>query len=281
MFQKRSKKAMLWSLVAVVLSMALLITLAIVFVPQKEVEAKAVTPEPTVQGKERDTFRILVAGSDATSGLCDVLMLVSIDRSTGEVFVLQIPRDTYAKYTEKSYRKLNGAYAELGGMTGLSEFLSSALGVQIDRTLHLSPSAFRTIVDALGGVEIELPRDLDYEDPAQGLSIHLRAGKQTLNGAEAEQFVRYRAGYAQGDLDRLDAQKIFLSALFTKLSGLGTFEATRLAMSLRGEVDGNFDAADILSLSRELLSISSERVFFVTAPGAAVTATQRDRKSVV
>jgi len=272
-FQKRSKKAIFWSLLAVVLTVALLVSLAVVFLPKKEVEAKA-APEPTEGGEKRDAFRILVAGSDATSGLCDVLMLVSIDRTTHEVFVLQIPRDTYAKYTDKSYRKMNGAYAELGGMSGVADFLSSALGVPIDRTLHLSPSAFRTIVDAMGGVEIDLPRDLHYEDPAQGLSIHLKAGKQTLNGAEAEQFVRYRAGYAQGDLDRLDAQKIFLSALFQKLSSLGSIEAARLAMKMRGEVDGNFDAADILSLSGELLKISPEKVFFVTAPGQAVTATQ-------
>ncbi|MBQ2999276.1 MAG: LCP family protein [Clostridia bacterium] len=273
MFQKRSKKAIFGSLLAVVLTVALLVSLAVVFLPKKTVEAKA-TPEPTEWKGERDAFRILVAGSDATSGLCDVLMLVSIDRTTHEVFVLQIPRDTYAKYTDKSYRKMNGAYAELGGMSGVADFLSSALGVPIDRTLHLSPSAFRTIVDAMGGVEIDLPRDLHYEDPAQGLSIHLKAGKQTLNGAEAEQFVRYRAGYAQGDLDRLDAQKIFLSALFQKLSSLGSIEAARLAMKMRGEVDGNFDAADILSLSGELLKISPEKVFFVTAPGQAVTATQ-------
>ena len=272
-FQKRTKKAIFGSLLAVVLTVALLVSLAVVFLPKKEVEAKA-TPVPTEWEGERDAFRILVAGSDATSGLCDVLMLVSIDRTTNEVFVLQIPRDTYANYTEKSYRKINGAYAALGGMAGLADFLSSALGVPIDRTLHLSPSAFRAIVDAIGGVEIDLPRDLHYEDPAQGLSIHLRAGKQTLNGAEAEQFVRYRAGYAQGDLDRLDAQKIFLSALFQKLSSVGPIEAARLAMKMRGEVDGNFEAADILSLSGELLKISPEKVFFVTAPGQAVTATQ-------
>jgi len=272
-FQKRSRKAMLGSLLAVLLAVALLLSLAGIFLPKKEVGAKT-TPEPTEWEGERDAFRILVAGSDATSGLCDVLMLVSIDRTTHEVFVLQIPRDTYANYTDKNYRKLNGAYAELGGMAGLSEFLSSALGIPIDRTLHLSPSAFRTVVDALGGVEIDLPRNLNYEDPAQGLSIHLKAGKQTLNGAQAEQFVRYRSGYAQGDLDRLDAQKIFLSALFRRLSGLGVTEAASLAMEMRGVLDSNLDAGDIFSLSRELLTLTPERIFFVTAPGEATTATQ-------
>jgi len=272
-FQKRSPKAMLGSLLAVILTVALLISLTVIFLPKKEVAAKA-TPEPIVWEGERDAFRILVAGSDATSGLCDVLMLVSIDRTTNEVFVLQIPRDTYANYTEKNYRKLNGAYAELGGMAGLSDFLSSALGISIDRTLHLSPSAFRTIVDAIGGVEIDLPRNLDYEDPAQGLSIHLKAGKQTLDGTQAEQFVRYRSGYAQGDLDRLDAQKLFLSALFHRLSRLGVTEGASLAMRMRAEVDSNLDAGDILSLSKELLTLSSEEIFFVTAPGQSVTATQ-------
>jgi LCP family protein required for cell wall assembly len=229
-------------------------------------------PEVTETIGQENCFRVLVAGSDATSGLCDVLMLVSIDRVSHEVFVLQIPRDTYAKYTEKSYRKLNGAVASLGGMDGFRDFLSQVFGISIDRTLHLSPSAFRTVVDALGGVEIDLPRDLDYDDPAQKLSIHLKAGAQTLDGAGAEQFVRYRAGYVQGDLDRIDAQKLFLSALFRKISTLGVFEAATIAMRMRDEVDTDFDTSDIFSLAGELISLSPERVFFVTAPGAAVTA---------
>ena len=272
--QKKTKTIILGSAIAACLAAALLISWVLGAFP-KRAELQPL-PEPTERtgGGGEESFRFLVAGSDATSGLCDVLMLVSIDRATHEVFVLQLPRDTYANYTEKSYRKLNGAVAELGGMDGFAEFLSEALGVSIDRTLHLSPSAFRTIVDSLGGVEIELPRDLDYDDPAQRLSIHLKAGRQTLDGAAAEQFVRYRAGYAQGDLDRIDAQKLFLSALFHKVSTLGMLGAATLAMKMRGVVDTDLGASDILALSEELFSISSEQVYFVTAPGEAVTATK-------
>lgn len=273
MFQKKTKKIILGSVLAACLAVALLIPFFLGAFPKSSGEQQRL-PEVAESLRARNCFRFLVAGSDATSGLCDVLMLISVDRTSHEVFVLQLPRDTYAEYTEKSYRKLNGAYASLGGMDGFAEFLSEALGVSIDRTLHLSPSAFRTAVDAIGGVEIELPRDLDYEDPSQGLSIHLKAGQQTLYGAEAEQFVRYRAGYAQGDLDRIDAQKLFLSALFRKISSLGVRQTASLALRLRSEVDTNLDAADIFTLAGELISLSPERVYFVTAPGAAVTAEQ-------
>ena len=270
MILKKGKNIIFWSAIAACLAAALLVSMILGSLPKKAEDRSLPEVTETIGGG--NYFRFLVAGSDATSGLCDVLMLVSIDRASHEVFVLQIPRDTYAKYTEKSYRKLNGAYASLGGMDGFREFLSKALGVSIDRTLHLSPSAFRSAVDALGGVEIDLPRDLDYDDPAQKLSIHLKAGKQTLDGAGAEQFVRYRAGYVQGDLDRIDAQKLFLSALFRKVSELGVFEAATLAIRMRNEVDTDLEASDIFSLAGELISLSPDRVFFVTAPVAAVTA---------
>ena len=270
--QKRTKKIVIGSVLAAILAAVLLIAFMIASFPKKVAEVSL--PDVVEPKENREYFRMLVAGSDATTGLCDVLMLVSIDLSAHEVFVLQIPRDTYAEYTEKSYRKLNGARASLGGMEAFAEFLSGALGVSIDRTLHLSPAAFRTIIDELGGEEIELPRDLDYDDPAQNLSIHLKAGPQTLGGVEAEQFVRYRADYAQGDLDRIDAQKLFLSALFEKVSQMGVLRASALALRLRGEVDTDIDVGDVLPLAKELFSISPERVHFVTAPGEAMTASQ-------
>ena len=270
--QKKTKKIILGSVLSACLAAALLIPLMLGMFPKRTAEASL--PELTERVGGKESFRFLLAGSDATSGLCDVLMLISIDRVSHEVFVLQLPRDTYANYTEKSYRKLNGAVAELGGMDRFAEFLSRSLGVSIDRTIHLSPSAFRTVVDTLGGVEIELPYDLNYDDPAQGLSIHLKAGTQTLDGAKAEQFVRYRSGYAKGDLDRIDAQKLFLSALFRKVSTLGVLEVASLAMKMRGEVDTDLDASDIFALASELIKLSPERVFFVTAPGAPAVAEQ-------
>ena len=74
----------------------------------------------------------LVLGKDEASGLYDVIMLVSYNATKNEIGVVQIPRDTYAEFTESSYKKLNGAVAALGGERELCEFLSNALSVKID-----------------------------------------------------------------------------------------------------------------------------------------------------
>lgn len=237
--------------------------------PSEDVDASGAL----AQSGEGSVFNVLLTASDRTSGLTDVMMLVSLDRVKNTVTVMQIPRDTYASYTGDSYRKLNGAYKVLGGADGLRDFLSQAFSIKIDRYLMLSPDAFRSVVDAVGGVEIDLPRALYYYDPAQNYLIDLPAGKQRLNGEMAEQFVRYRSGYADGDLGRIDAQKLFLSAFFEQVKeNMSPATLAKLASSVIDGVDSDFLLSDAISLSGELLSLDPENIFFVTAPGEAAVA---------
>lgn len=229
--------------------------------------------QSAIANVSRGRFNLLVAGTDRTSGLTDVMMLLSLDRDANTVSILQIPRDTYAAYTDKSYKKLNGAYGALGGGRELANFISDAFAIKIDRYAVLSPDALRAAVDAVGGVEIELDEPLYYRDPHQGLSISLPKGKQILNGERAEQFIRYRSGYASGDIGRMDAQKVFMTALFKKLSTeLSPLSLAKLASGLIGKTDTDITPADIGMLSRELSSIGADKVYFVTAPGEAADA---------
>ena len=221
---------------------------------------------------EKGYFRLLVSGVDRASGLSDVLMLVSICRDTGEIRILQLPRDTYASYTERSYRKLNGAPSLLG-LSETKAFLSEALGISIDRYVRISLDTVRKAVDAVGGVEITIDKPMRYEDPEQGLSILLNAGTQTLNGAQAEQFLRFRAGYVNGDLGRIEAQKIFLSALFQKMKNeFHAWSAIKLATVLWGDVKTDLTLPELTWLIPELYESKSERIFLVTAPGEAAIA---------
>lgn len=221
---------------------------------------------------EKGYFRLLVSGVDRASGLSDVMMLVSICRDTGEIGILQLPRDTYAVYTERSYRKLNGAPSSLG-LSETKDFLSKALGIPIDRYVRISLDTVRKAVDAVGGVEITIDKPMRYEDPEQGLSIVLNEGTQTLNGAQAEQFLRFRAGYANGDLGRLDAQKIFLSALFKKLKNeFQAWSAIKLATVLLGDVKTDLTLSELTWLIPELYESQSDQIFLVTAPGEAAIA---------
>lgn len=218
-------------------------------------------------------YCILVTGEDKVSGLCDVIMLVSVDTRNERICVMQIPRDTYAEYTEESYKKLNGAANALGGVEGLRAFLSQSLGVTIDGYLALDLASFRRIIDTIGGVEIELDRAIRYTDAEQGLFIDLPSGRQVLDGRKAEMLVRYRKGYADGDIGRLGAQKRFLASLFASLQQkVNSDNAYSLADALMDGLDTDIGIATAVALGLEALTTKSERLIFVTAPGEQIVA---------
>ena len=166
--------------------------------------------EPTSTATDR-VLRFLVMGCDRAAGLTDSIFIVTVNETAKQASVLQIPRDTYANYTDRDYKKLNGAKRALGE-NGVKTLLSEALGVPIDYFVVLDLSALRRVVDAVGGVDVEIPCEMSYTDEAQGLTVRLPKGLRHLTGEEAEQLVRYRSGYANADLGRLDAQKLFLRA---------------------------------------------------------------------
>ncbi len=258
----------------IVLLVALLTVLVIARNGRSE---RIITEEETARTASTsvEPIHILVAGEDRTSGLHDVLMLVRVDPSTAHVSILQIPRDTYAAYTDGSYRKLNGAAKRLGGMEALCDFLSGAFDVEIQRYVSLDADVLSTVVDAVGGVEITLPEALHYEDPAQGLSIHLPAGKQMLDGKQAEYFVRYRMGYVRGDLGRIDAQKLFLAALAARLrTSFDLWSATRLVATILPHMDTNLSLGEATTLVRTAFAVDDESVVMLTLPGEETVAEQ-------
>lgn len=218
---------------------------------------------------------ILVAGQDRTVGLCDFLMLVSVDHASGRTCLLSLPRDTFAAYNNGSYCKLNGAMQALGGMEGFCSFLRESMGVPVDRYLLMDPDALRVAVDAVGGVEMTLPEPMDYEDPAQGLSIHLPAGTQTLDGRKAEQFVRFRADYTSGDLGRIDAQKMFLASFLRTLKSKITLPALiKLVCMVPEHTETDLSVGELVSLGKAALASDGGAVSFFTLPGKACTVSQ-------
>lgn len=212
-------------------------------------------------------FCMLVLGKDETSGLCDVMMLLSLDRENGTASIMQIPRDTYALYGDGSHRKLNAA-ASILGEEELCAFLSNSLGIKIDGYVSLELDAFRKIVDRVGGVEVTLKKALYYEDPSQGLYIYLPKGRQTLDGEKAEMLVRYRNGYSGGDLDRLDAQKVFLAALFSSVKkNVNILNAYGIATDILPNLKTDIGAPTLVSLGLEALRLEGAEIRVMTLPG--------------
>ena len=150
--------------------------------------------------------------------------------------------------------------------------LSTALSIRIDGYLTLELDAFRKAVDAIGGVEMYLPERLYYSDPAQKLYIDLPAGNQVLDGRKAEMLIRFRSGYSQGDLDRLDMQKRFLLAFFKQIkSNVDASEVYGLIKSVFPHVRTNVTLPLAAALGVKALSLKSDSLCFMTLPGEAVT----------
>ena len=213
----------------------------------------------------------MILGRDAKAGLTDVIILLSLDVENNAMQLVQLPRDTYANYTSKNYKKLNGAYRTLGGV-GMTEFLKKHLGVPVDRYVCVDLAVFSELVDALGGVPIHIPADMDYDDPAQSLHIHLDAGDQVLSGEQAQMFVRFRSGYASADLGRMDAQKLFLAALAKQVkSTLTVSKAAELAANCFGKLKTNLTLRECIGCVRAMMDLELQAVSMTTLAGESAT----------
>lgn len=225
--------------------------------------------EQMTAAEEESVLRILVMGCDAKAGLTDSIFILAIKEECGDVGILQIPRDTYAAYTDRDYRKLNGAWKTLGPLQ-IRGFYSEALGVPIDGFVVLNLSDLRRIVDAVGGVDIEIPESMDYSDPAQDLEIHFTAGHAHLDGRAAEKFVRYRSGYANADLGRLDAQKLFMQAFARRLRQIGAGRASCVLAASLTAVQTDLSLPKLVRAAAALERSSVQEVAIATIPGQAV-----------
>jgi len=205
---------------------------------------------------------------DEVSGLADVILLASFNLKTQKFVVLQIPRDTYFNVSNASYKKINGAISELGGIKNFAQELELAWNIEIDYTVKFTLDAFGRLVDSIGGVSVIIPNDMDYDDPYQNLHIHLEKGEHLLDGEKAKQFVRFRSGYVRGDIDRTDAQKIFIAALVEKVTtDISIFQMSSLIDILLDDVETDMKFSDCLELANQMISLKPENVVMLTACG--------------
>lgn len=225
------------------------------------------TADKTADSSCDEICNILFMGLDDAAGLCDVMMLIGVNFTDRSVAVAQLPRDTYAKYTEASYKKLNGAYRALGGARETADFISECFEIEIHRCVCIRLDTLGRIVDALGGIDINIPFDMKYSDAEQGLYIDLKKGITHLDGDAAQQFVRYRSGYFNGDLGRIDAQKLFMSSFFARLTeSFSPVTLAKLVGALKG-VETDFEMSEISSMATRALEMSTDNLFMLTLPG--------------
>ena len=225
----------------------------------------------TPDGRKDRFYTILVGGLDNANGGSDTNLLVAMDAETGSINILSIPRDTLLNVSW-SVKKLNNAYHH-GGFDRTRSEVSRLLGIPIDYYITVDLNAFVELVDAIGGVEFEIPVGMDYDDPYQDLSIHFSAGLRLLNGEEALQVVRWRqnndgTGYATADIGRIGTQQAFLMAAARQTLRFANLDKLpSLVEIFHKNVKTNLESSNILWLAEQALSMGSDAIQFHTLPG--------------
>lgn len=164
-----------------------------------------------------------------SQGMTDTMIICSYDPKTQEASMLSIPRDTFigdSKYSASVYDKINSVYSNKGGGAEGAEAVlkevNELTGLDIKNYVVIDTKALTELVDAIGGVEFNVPMDMKYNDKKQDLHIDLKEGWQTLNGDQVEQLVRFRHNsdgstysyeYGMEDFGRMKTQRKVITAI--------------------------------------------------------------------
>ena len=168
----------------------------------------------------KDKATVMIMGVDERAddvGRSDTLMIATLDPDKNQAALLSVPRDTRVKIKGHGFDKINAAYA-YGGRKLTQETIESLLNTHIDHYIKINVHGFTKIIDALGGIDIDVEKRMYYEDPWDddgGLYIDLQPGMQHMDGKTAITYVRYRD--EEGDIGRIKRQHNFMKAVIDKL----------------------------------------------------------------
>lgn len=234
---------------------------------QEDTEAAAQAAALAAHTERKDNFyTILVSGCDDGNGNSDTNILLAVDAGNDYIHGVSIARDTKAVWDGKNH-KINAAFGS-GGVEKLAEVIGDQLGIPVDFTVSVDLKGFVALVDAIGGVDFDVPVDMDYEDPYQDLYIHFSAGMQHLTGEEALKVVRCRSVYATQDIGRMETQQKFLKAVAQQTLTLSNLDKIpEFANIFNQYVETDLTLGNLAWLGKEAISMGSDAISFSTLPG--------------
>lgn len=232
-----------------------------------------------VKAKNNETVNILVLGMDigdtkntenTSARRTDTMMLLNYNPRTDYINIVSIPRDTLIEVENAHdgngnyipYWKINAAYA-LGGEEEVIEQVQDLLDITVNYLVEVDYAAFRNLIDAIGGVEMTIDRDMYYDDDAQDLHINFKKGETVLlDGQKAEEFFRWRknndgTGLADGDLGRIKNQQKFISKLIEKCTDPSIItRVPDILKAIKENVVTNMSGTDMVKYGLEMISNS-------------------------
>lgn len=231
---------------------------------------------------------VLIMATDAEGTRTDTIMVASYNKNKDNLTFISIPRDTYVTVDDDIFTVMRSEFPQPGsksmkintihhfagekyGVDFLKKEVSKLLNLRIDYYIKLDFDAFRYVIDAVGGIEFDVPRDMKYSDPYQDLYIDLKKGMQHLDGNQSEQLLRYRSGYANADIGRIDVQLSFIKEFISQTLSKGTI-LTHPSVYLNAVFKYNYletDAGifDIISYGMLIGGINADNIDTCTLPG--------------
>ena len=229
---------------------------------------------PTVSGNRKDGwYTFLLVGTDMDDGNTDTLMVVSYDTKGQKINIMSIPRDTMINESW-DIKKINSVYSRTGNsLDSLENRIQRLIGFKPDFYVKVELGMFVELVDLVGGVEFDVPQDMNYDDPWQDLHIHLTKGVQTLDGEHAMELVRFRR-YSEGDIKRVEVQQDFMKALIKECLSIRHWGKIKAYIDLAMKnIETDLESGSIVWFASNVLGLSGtsaltmEDVETCTLPG--------------
>jgi polyisoprenyl-teichoic acid--peptidoglycan teichoic acid transferase len=204
---------------------------------------------------------------ESFAGDSDTMMLVRLNPRDQSIRLLSIPRGTMIAIPEQGLTKVSEANAKGGPVLAARVVSRSLNNAPIDRYIRISTSGFRQLVEQLGGVDVFVPQDMNYQDQASGLSVDLVSGWQSLNGEQAEQFVRFREE-GMGDLLRVQRQQALITALMQRLNNPSVLpKLPQLTRLMRKYFDTNLKMEEMMALANFSVNVERDNFRMAMLPG--------------
>jgi len=222
-----------------------------------------------------DPFYMVLMGSDArpgeTKARSDSLMVARIDPKNKKIQIISIPRDSRVNIPGYGIQKINAA-AAWGGPTLVIKTVKELTGLPISHFINLNFNGFRDVVDAIGGVWIDVPQDIyDTQASAYGKSYAtVKKGYQKLDGRHALTFVRTRHTLVDGDFGRMRNQQAFIKALASQALSLSNmFKASSIINAIASNLDTDMTPTQMADLVLQFKGMKSSEIDSANAPGGA------------
>ncbi|MDN5352445.1 MAG: polyisoprenyl-teichoic acid--peptidoglycan teichoic acid transferase [Clostridiales bacterium] len=223
--------------------------------------------------------RINVLAFGLNDSLADTIMLVSFDPSVPRLDIISVPRDTYNPiegYDGSGQKKINAIYGmkDIGGVNGMKKYLSEFLGVPIDYYVRVDFNAVQAVVDTLGGYDVYVPFNMDYDDvwDTPPLHIHFEKGQYHLDGADTVKYLRWRknsdGSMQEGDVARIERHQAFVDEMIQKAL---SFKLPSVINTIIGSnyVKTDMTLENALAYAVSAASMTSDNVNFYTIDGEA------------